>query len=42
MLRVDIYSSAVNVGKLKARLWIVEPRLRVKLGQRLQTTSTVC
>ena len=32
----------MNVGKLKARLWIVEPRLRVRLGQRLQTTSTVC
>ena len=32
----------MNVGKLKARLWIVEPRLRVRLGQRLQTTRTGC
>ena len=32
----------MNVGKLKARLLIVEPRLSVSLGQRLQTTSAVC
>ena len=30
------------MGKLKVRLWIVEPRLRIGLGQWLQTRSTVC
>ena len=30
------------MGKLKVRLWIVEPRLRIGLGQRLQTKRTVC
>ena len=30
------------MGKLRVRLWIVGPRLRFGLGQRLQTRTTVC